>query len=77
MFVRTPASALLERVEKHIDRLDQVLKDSEELLASIRRGDREDWIRELQTRLDRYAAETSSDLLSLDRPAASGSSQPA
>jgi hypothetical protein len=70
MFVRTPASALLERVEKHIDRLDQVLKDSEELLASIRRGDREDWIRELQTRLDRYAAETAGAAL-LDRPATS------
>jgi hypothetical protein len=70
MFVRTPASALLERVEKHIDRLDQVLKDSEELLASIRRGDREDWIRELQNRLDRYAVETAGAAL-LDRPVAS------
>jgi hypothetical protein len=70
MLVRTPASALLERVEKHIERLDRVLKDSEELLAAIRRGDREDWIRELQIRLDRYAAESASTAL-LDGPAAS------
>ena len=58
MSVRAPTSALLERVEKHIDRLDTVLKDSEDLLAAIQRGEREDWIRELQNRLDAYAAET-------------------
>jgi hypothetical protein len=46
-----PTSALLERVKKHIDRLDRALKDSEALLASIKRGDREDWIRQLQDRL--------------------------
>ena len=70
MFVRRPASTLLESVEKHIDRLDQVLRDSEDLLAAIRRGDREDWIRELQIRLDSFATESASTAL-LDRPAAS------
>ena len=71
MFVRMPTSALLERVEKHINRLDRVLKDSEDLLAAIKRGDREDWIRELQNRLDGYAAETVIDASLLDGPAAS------
>jgi hypothetical protein len=46
-----PTSALLERVEQHIDRLDQALKDSENLLNSLKRGDRDDWIRQLQERL--------------------------
>jgi hypothetical protein len=71
MFVRAPTSALLERVEKHIDRLDRVLKDSEDLLAAIQRGDREDWIRELQARLDRYAAEVVYDASLPDRPTTS------
>ena len=47
----TPTSALLERVEKHIDRLDRALKESEDLLASVRRIDREEWIRQLYERL--------------------------
>ena len=57
MVIRTPTSALLERVEQHIDRLERVLKDSEDLFAAIKRGNRDDWIRELQSRLDGYAAE--------------------
>ena len=71
MVIRTPTSALLERVEKHIDRLDRVLKDSEELLTAIQRGDREDWIRALQNRLDAYAAEAMGNASPLDTPAAS------
>jgi hypothetical protein len=71
MFMRAPTSALLQRVEKHIDRLDQVLRDSEDLLAAIQRGDREDWIRELQNRLDAYAAQAVSDAALLDGAAAS------
>ena len=71
MFVRVPTSALLERVEKHIDRLDRVLKDSEELLAAIQRGDREDWIRALQNRLDAYAAEAMGNASLPDSPATS------
>jgi hypothetical protein len=71
MFVKAPTSALLQRVEKHIDRLDQVLKDSEDLLAAIQRGDREDWIRELQNRLDACAAQAISDAALLDGSAAS------
>jgi hypothetical protein len=74
MFVRTPTSALLQRVEKHIDRLDRVLKDSEDLLAAIQRGDREDWIRELQNRLDLYAAEAVRTGCLSDLTAASSSS---
>jgi hypothetical protein len=46
-----PTSTLLERVEQHINRLDQALKDSESLLNSLKRADREDWIRQLQERL--------------------------
>jgi hypothetical protein len=46
-----PTSALLERVEQHINRLDQALKDSETLLLSLKNGDRENWIRQLQERL--------------------------
>ena len=46
-----PTSALLERVEQHINRLDQALKDSENLLILLKSGDREDWIRQLQERL--------------------------
>ena len=57
MVNRMPTSALLERVEQHIDRLERVLKDSEDLFAAIKRGDRDDWICELQSRLDGYAAE--------------------
>jgi hypothetical protein len=49
--LRMPTSALLERVEQHINRLDQALKDSENLLNSLKRGDRDDWIRDLQERL--------------------------
>jgi hypothetical protein len=49
--LRMPTSALLERVEQHINRLDQALKDSEDLLLSLKSGDRDDWIRELQERL--------------------------
>jgi hypothetical protein len=71
MFAKAPTSALMQRVEKHIDRLDRVLKDSEDLLAAIQRGDREDWIRELQNRLDAYAAQAVSDPALLDSPAAS------
>ena len=71
MFMRAPTSALLQQVEKHINRLDQVLRDSEDLLAAIQRGDREDWIRELQNRLDAYAAQAVSDAALLDSPAAS------
>ncbi len=46
-----PTSALLERVEQHINRLDRALKDSEDLLLSLKSGDRDDWIRQLQERL--------------------------
>jgi len=46
-----PTSALLERVEQHINRLDQALKDSEELLNALKRDDRAEWIRALQERL--------------------------
>ena len=46
-----PTSALLERVEKHIDRLDRALKDSEDLLLSLKRADRGDWIRQVHERL--------------------------
>jgi hypothetical protein len=46
-----PTSALLERIEKHIDRLDQALKDSEDLLSSLKRPDRDEWILELHERL--------------------------
>ena len=56
-----PTSALLERVAKHIDRLDRVLKDSEDLLTAIKCGDRADWIRELQGRLDAAAKPEASD----------------
>ncbi len=75
MFRRAPTSALLQRVEKHIDRLDQVLRDSEDLLAAIQRGDREDWIRELQNRLDAYASQAVSDAALLDGAAASWTSR--
>jgi hypothetical protein len=46
-----PTSALLERVEQHINRLDQALKETEDLLKSVGGGDREDWIRQWQERL--------------------------
>ena len=46
-----PTSALLERVEQHIDRLDRTLRETEDLLRTVRGGDREDWIRRLQERL--------------------------
>ena len=49
--LRMPTSALLERVEQHINRLDQALKDSETLLSSLKSGDREDWIQQLEERL--------------------------
>ena len=55
MLGRMPTSALLERVEAHIDRLDRALKDSEDLLSSVKRVDREDWIRQLHERLTAYA----------------------
>jgi hypothetical protein len=48
---RLPTSALLARVEAHIDRLDQVLRDSEELLDALNRGERDDLIRQLDARL--------------------------
>ena len=51
MRTRTPTSALLEKVEKHIDRLDRALRESEDLLKSLKRTDREDWIRALHERL--------------------------
>ena len=57
MLTRTPTSALLERVEKHIDRLDRALKESEDLLASLKRADREDWIRRLHERLTAEATD--------------------
>jgi hypothetical protein len=53
---KLPTSALLERVEAHIDRLDRALKESEDLLRSVKRIDREDWIRQLHDRLAAYAA---------------------
>jgi hypothetical protein len=46
-----PTSALLERVEQHIERLDRTLRETENLLCALKRGDREDWIRQLQERL--------------------------
>lgn len=51
MLGRMPTSALLERVEAHINRLDRALKDSEDLLHSVKRVDRDDWIRQLHERL--------------------------
>ena len=51
MLDRTPTTTLLERIEAHIDRLDQTLKDSEDLLLSLKRRDREEWIRRLHERL--------------------------
>ena len=56
-----PTSTLLNRIEQHVDRLDRVLRDCEDLLDAIRRGDRADWITELQSRLDAHAAEAVSD----------------
>ena len=61
MFGRTPTSSLLERVEAHIDRLDQALKESAELLHSLKRADHEDWIRRLHERLGAVAPETKPD----------------
>lgn len=49
--LRMPTSALLERVEQHINRLDQALKETEAVLHAVRSGDRDDWIRQLQERL--------------------------
>jgi hypothetical protein len=46
-----PTSALLQRVEQHINRLDQALKETEDLLNAVRARDREDWIKQLQARL--------------------------
>jgi hypothetical protein len=46
-----PTSALLQRVEQHINRLDQALKETEDLLNAVRARDREDWIKQLQERL--------------------------
>ena len=51
MLNRLPTSALLARVEAHIDRLDQVLRDSQELLDALNRGERDDLIRQLHARL--------------------------
>jgi hypothetical protein len=51
MFGRMPTSALLERVAAHIDRLDQTLKETEDLLLSLERRDRDDWIRQVHQRL--------------------------
>jgi hypothetical protein len=51
MFGRMPTSALLERVAAHIDRLDQALKETEDLLLSLERRDRDDWIRQVHERL--------------------------
>ncbi|HEX5866185.1 MAG TPA: hypothetical protein VFY72_00650 [Beijerinckiaceae bacterium] len=57
--LRMPTSALLQRVEQHISRLDRALKETEDLLNSLRACDREDWIRQLQERLTTAAkAET-------------------
>lgn len=56
-----PTSALLERVEQHINRLDRALKETEDLLNSVRSGDREDWIRQLQERLAAAARPESPD----------------
>ena len=61
MLGRMPTSALLERVEAHIDRLDRALKDSEDLLHSVKSGDRGDWIRQLHERLAAHAAEAVGD----------------
>ena len=51
MLGRMPTSALLERVEAHINRLDRTLKDSEDLLHSLKHVDRDNWIRQLHERL--------------------------
>jgi hypothetical protein len=61
VLIRMPTSALLERVEQHINRLDRALKESEDLLASIERGDREEWIRQLQERLAGHAGQAMSE----------------
>ena len=54
MLGRMPTTTLLERVEQHINRLDRALKESEDLLISIRRVDRGDWIRLLHERLSAH-----------------------
>jgi hypothetical protein len=48
---RTSTSTLLQRVEAHIDRLDRALKETEDLLHSLQRRDRDEWIRRLYERL--------------------------
>jgi hypothetical protein len=57
-----PTSALLERVEQHINRLDRAMKETEALLRAVRSGDREVWIRQLQARLT-AAATCDSDMV--------------
>jgi hypothetical protein len=42
----------VERVEQHIERLDRTLRETENLLCVLKRGDRENWIRQLQERLE-------------------------
>ena len=72
MLGRMPTSALLERVEAHINRLDRALKDSENLLHSVKHVDRDDWIRQLHERLTSASSPTA-DMLdhtrALEQPA--------
>jgi hypothetical protein len=56
-----PTSALLERVEQHINRLDRAMKETEALLHAVRSGDREVWIRQLQARLTAAATPETCD----------------
>ena len=57
-----PTSALLQRVEQHINPLDQALQETEDLLNAVRACDREDWIRQLQERLTAAAKPETCDV---------------
>ena len=68
MFGRTPTSTLLERVAAHIERLDRALKETEDLLHSLKRADREDWIGRLHERLAAAAPEAKRGETAPERP---------
>lgn len=58
MLGRTSTSTLLQRVEAHIDRLDRALKETEDLLHSLQRRDRDELIRRLHERLTGIARDS-------------------
>ena len=68
MFGRTPTSTLLERVAAHIERLDRALKETENLLHSLKQGDRENSIRRLHDRLAGVTPESASDETAPEQP---------